>query len=113
MQDWDRQNPSQIITELCGFITILSGTFLLHSTKDMGDNMTSGLSNLLLSRVFSYVLFLTAHTDLYLLCEIDADGYVSLSSPHSGRLTSMTKRPDSSLEESIPLRRIGELLRSP
>ena len=43
-QDWDRQNPSQIITELCGFITILSGTFLLHSTKDMGDNMTSGLS---------------------------------------------------------------------
>lgn len=43
-KDWDRQNPSQILTELCGFITILSGTFLLHSTKDMGDsNMTSSL----------------------------------------------------------------------
>eukprot|EP00249_Psilotum_nudum_P020878 c27882_g3_i5 orf=617-1735(-) len=34
-KDWDRQNPSQIITELCGFITILAGTFLLHTTKDM------------------------------------------------------------------------------
>ncbi|MCO5571513.1 hypothetical protein L7F22_025255 [Adiantum nelumboides] len=49
-KDWDRQNPSQIITELCGFITILSGTFLLHSTKDMGDNgsytgLTSSLSS--------------------------------------------------------------------
>ncbi|KAH7434171.1 hypothetical protein KP509_06G003900 [Ceratopteris richardii] len=43
-KDWDRQNPSQIITELCGFVTILSGTFLLHTTKDMGDNMTSGLN---------------------------------------------------------------------
>ncbi|KAJ9561480.1 hypothetical protein OSB04_006640 [Centaurea solstitialis] len=36
-KDWDRQNPSQIITELCGFVTILSGTFLLHKTKDMVD----------------------------------------------------------------------------
>ncbi|PKI34774.1 hypothetical protein CRG98_044841 [Punica granatum] len=36
-KDWDSQNASQIVTELCGFITILSGTFLLHKTKDMGD----------------------------------------------------------------------------
>lgn len=34
-KDWDRQNPTQIVTELCGFVTILSGTFLLHKTKDM------------------------------------------------------------------------------
>ncbi|XP_047322661.1 probable magnesium transporter NIPA3 isoform X2 [Impatiens glandulifera] len=40
-KDWDRQNPTQIVTEMCGFVTILSGTFLLHKTKDMGD---SGLS---------------------------------------------------------------------
>lgn len=39
LQDWDRQNPTQIITELCGFVTILSGTFLLHKTKDMVDGM--------------------------------------------------------------------------
>ncbi|KAM4117177.1 hypothetical protein ACJW30_02G104500 [Castanea mollissima] len=35
-KDWDSQNASQIATELCGFVTILSGTFLLHKTKDMG-----------------------------------------------------------------------------
>lgn len=39
IQDWDRQNPTQIITEICGFVTILSGTFLLHKTKDMVDGM--------------------------------------------------------------------------
>ncbi|XP_030923868.1 probable magnesium transporter NIPA2 isoform X2 [Quercus lobata] len=36
-KDWDSQNASQIATELCGFVTILSGTFLLHKTKDMGN----------------------------------------------------------------------------
>ncbi|GJM92367.1 hypothetical protein PR202_ga08836 [Eleusine coracana subsp. coracana] len=38
-QDWDRQNPTQIVTEMCGFVTILSGTFLLHKTKDMVDGL--------------------------------------------------------------------------
>ncbi|XP_059286207.1 probable magnesium transporter NIPA2 [Lycium ferocissimum] len=37
-KDWDHQNATQIITELCGFVTILSGTFLLHKTKDMGNS---------------------------------------------------------------------------
>ncbi|KAJ6824890.1 putative magnesium transporter NIPA1 isoform X1 [Iris pallida] len=36
-KDWDTQNASQIATELCGFVTILSGTFLLHKTNDMGN----------------------------------------------------------------------------
>ncbi|XP_061369144.1 probable magnesium transporter NIPA1 [Gastrolobium bilobum] len=36
-KEWDTQNASQIATELCGFVTILSGTFLLHKTKDMGN----------------------------------------------------------------------------
>ncbi|KAL7157341.1 hypothetical protein ABFS83_02G071700 [Erythranthe nasuta] len=36
-KDWDRQNLTQIVTEMCGFVTILSGTFLLHKTKDMAD----------------------------------------------------------------------------
>ncbi|KAK3028251.1 hypothetical protein RJ639_037585 [Escallonia herrerae] len=40
-KDWDRQNPTQIVTEMCGFVTILSGTFLLHKTKDMADGSTS------------------------------------------------------------------------
>lgn len=37
LQEWDTQNASQIATEICGFVTILSGTFLLHKTKDMGN----------------------------------------------------------------------------
>lgn len=36
-KDWDRQTATQIISELCGFITILIGTFLLHATKDHSD----------------------------------------------------------------------------
>ncbi|PIN14462.1 hypothetical protein CDL12_12907 [Handroanthus impetiginosus] len=40
-KEWDSQNASQIITELCGFVTILSGTFLLHKTKDMGGSPTA------------------------------------------------------------------------
>lgn len=43
-KDWDRQNPSQIVTEMCGFVTILSGTFLLHKTKDLGDSSSSVIS---------------------------------------------------------------------
>ncbi|KAL8172573.1 hypothetical protein V2J09_024377 [Rumex salicifolius] len=39
-KDWDGQNAAQIVTELCGFVTILSGTFLLHRTKDMADSMS-------------------------------------------------------------------------
>ncbi|XP_038907003.1 probable magnesium transporter NIPA2 isoform X1 [Benincasa hispida] len=35
-KNWDTQSATQIATEVCGFITILSGTFLLHKTKDMG-----------------------------------------------------------------------------
>ncbi|KAM7486088.1 hypothetical protein LguiA_002097 [Lonicera macranthoides] len=41
-KDWDHQNASQIITQLCGFITILCGTFLLHKTKDMGGSPSPG-----------------------------------------------------------------------
>lgn len=41
IQDWDRQNPTQIVTEICGFVTILSGTFLLHKTKDAVDGVFS------------------------------------------------------------------------
>ena len=38
LQDWASQSGLQIATELCGFVTILSGTFLLHKTKDMGNS---------------------------------------------------------------------------
>jgi glucose uptake protein GlcU len=41
-KDWDRQSGTQIMTELCGFVTILSGTFLLHTTTDMVDGESKG-----------------------------------------------------------------------
>ncbi|KAL8515820.1 hypothetical protein ACS0TY_014500 [Phlomoides rotata] len=37
-KELDTQKVSPIATELCGFVTILSGTFLLHKTKDMGGS---------------------------------------------------------------------------
>ncbi|GER34108.1 hypothetical protein STAS_10292 [Striga asiatica] len=43
-KEWDSQDASQIVTEICGFVTILSGTFLLHKTKDMGGSSTSSPS---------------------------------------------------------------------
>ncbi|KAB1220671.1 Magnesium transporter NIPA2 [Morella rubra] len=43
-EDWDRQNPTQIVTEMCGFVTILSGTFLLHETKDMVEGSSPTFS---------------------------------------------------------------------
>ncbi|KAG5378594.1 hypothetical protein IGI04_026436 [Brassica rapa subsp. trilocularis] len=36
--DWASQSGLKIATQLCGFVTILSGTFLLHKTKDMGNS---------------------------------------------------------------------------
>uniref|UniRef100_A0ACD5UXP9 Uncharacterized protein n=1 Tax=Avena sativa TaxID=4498 RepID=A0ACD5UXP9_AVESA len=36
-KDWDSQNATQIASELCGFVTIVAGTFLLHKTRDMGN----------------------------------------------------------------------------
>ncbi|GLT52222.1 hypothetical protein SLA2020_255740 [Shorea laevis] len=38
-KDWDRQKPTQIFTEICGFVTILSGIFLLHKTKEMVEGI--------------------------------------------------------------------------
>lgn len=57
IQDWDRQNATQIMTEMCGFVTILSGTFLLHKTKDMVEG---GVSDAFFhSLYFSQFNFLT------------------------------------------------------
>lgn len=33
-KDWDGQNVGSITSEICGFIVVLSGTILLHVTKD-------------------------------------------------------------------------------
>ncbi|KAL6564819.1 hypothetical protein OROMI_016269 [Orobanche minor] len=33
-KDWDGQDAGSIISEICAFIVVLSGTILLHTTKD-------------------------------------------------------------------------------
>ncbi|XP_044478888.1 probable magnesium transporter NIPA3 [Mangifera indica] len=33
-KDWDGQSGASIISEICGFVVVLSGTILLHTTKD-------------------------------------------------------------------------------
>ncbi|CAN6678444.1 unnamed protein product [Malus baccata var. baccata] len=48
--DWDRQSPTQVVTEMCGFVTILGGTFLLHRTKDMVDGLPTSMSSVRLSK---------------------------------------------------------------
>ncbi|CAA6667713.1 unnamed protein product [Spirodela intermedia] len=63
-KDWDRQSPTQIVTEMCGFVTILSGTFLLHKTKDMADGMLLSLS---LSLSLMSLLRLYICIDVYIL----------------------------------------------
>ena len=62
IQDWDRQNPTQIVTEICGFITILSGTFLLHKTKDAVD----GVFSLFFVDILSNSLLVPRWNQLYL-----------------------------------------------
>lgn len=43
-KDWEGQSATNVASEICGFITILSGTVLLHATKDSTDARTSGIS---------------------------------------------------------------------
>ncbi|PSS21727.1 Magnesium transporter like [Actinidia chinensis var. chinensis] len=33
-KDWSGQNASSIASEICGFVTVLSGTIILHSTRE-------------------------------------------------------------------------------
>ncbi|CAK9326114.1 unnamed protein product [Citrullus colocynthis] len=49
-KDWDRQSAIQIFTQMCGFVTILAGTFLLHRTKDMVEASTTPSFSMRLSK---------------------------------------------------------------
>ncbi|XP_022136343.1 probable magnesium transporter NIPA6 isoform X1 [Momordica charantia] len=41
-KDWLGQDASTIVSELCGFITVLSGTIILHSTREQPPVSTQG-----------------------------------------------------------------------
>ncbi|XP_047178031.1 probable magnesium transporter NIPA6 [Vigna umbellata] len=37
-KDWSGQDVSSITSEICGFITVLSGTIILHMTREQEDS---------------------------------------------------------------------------
>ncbi|KAK9051931.1 hypothetical protein SSX86_028559 [Deinandra increscens subsp. villosa] len=41
-KDWKDQSVSDIASEICGFITVLSGTIVLHSTREQEPSATPG-----------------------------------------------------------------------
>ncbi|KAJ7967197.1 Protein of unknown function (DUF803) [Quillaja saponaria] len=41
-KDWSGQDISNIASEICGFITVLSGTIILHSTREVESDNTQG-----------------------------------------------------------------------
>lgn len=41
-KDWSGQNVSSIASEICGFITVLSGTIILHSTREQEPRPPQG-----------------------------------------------------------------------
>ncbi|KAJ3671915.1 hypothetical protein LUZ60_007994 [Juncus effusus] len=44
LKEWHMENTTQILTEICGFIVIIAGTFLLHDTKNSDNSPHSELS---------------------------------------------------------------------
>lgn len=42
-QDWSGQSASNIVSVLCGFLTVLSGTMVLHSTRDPDPPPNTGI----------------------------------------------------------------------
>lgn len=43
LQDWSGQDVSSIASEICGFITVLSGTIILHGTKEQEESTRQGI----------------------------------------------------------------------
>lgn len=46
LQDWSGQNVSDIASELCGFITVLSGTVLLHAAREQEMAPAAGMDRM-------------------------------------------------------------------
>ncbi|KAH6780399.1 magnesium transporter [Perilla frutescens var. hirtella] len=53
-KDWSGQSASNIVSVLCGFITVLSGTMVLHNTRDPEKQLTRDYS--VLSPQISWVV---------------------------------------------------------
>ncbi|KAJ6803370.1 putative magnesium transporter NIPA6 [Iris pallida] len=54
-KDWSGQSASNIASEICGFITILSGTTVLHSTRDQDLSSNTDIYTPLSPKIFWHV----------------------------------------------------------
>ncbi|KAG6513341.1 hypothetical protein ZIOFF_023665 [Zingiber officinale] len=55
-KDWSGQNISSIASEICGFITVISGTILLHSTKEQDVFPSTGSMSWVIGGLSQYHL---------------------------------------------------------
>lgn len=86
----DTQSVVQVATEACGFITIVGGTFLLHSTRDLQLNWTDLA---ILTKESSGVMMLSINRSLdssYQEVATDSNGILPMShsqgsSRHAGK----------------------------
>ncbi|XP_027331514.1 probable magnesium transporter NIPA4 isoform X2 [Abrus precatorius] len=83
-KDWDGQSGGTIVSEICGFIVVLSGTIMLHATKDFERSPSfRGMKNLIIP-------LRSAATDLPDYYIISCDLYVEIiagSGPSSPSLS--------------------------
>jgi magnesium transporter len=63
IQDWSGQRASNIASEICGFLTVLAGTIVLHSTREPDQTVLSGRS------MFNFLE--TAMTHICLCCYLN------------------------------------------
>jgi hypothetical protein len=42
-KDWSGQSASKIASEICGFLTVLAGTLVLHSTREPDQTLSADL----------------------------------------------------------------------
>eukprot|EP00249_Psilotum_nudum_P014576 c24896_g1_i1 orf=945-2009(-) len=80
-KDCNHQNPQQIITVLCGFITILAGTFLLYMTRDTGDQGLYLYSGLIASHLSRFIVSKRPEVDGFSVEEIPLRRQESLHGP--------------------------------
>ncbi|KAL5227776.1 hypothetical protein ABZP36_016041 [Zizania latifolia] len=54
-KDWSGQSASKIASEICGFLTVLAGTVVLHSTREPDQTLSSDLYTPLPPKIYWHI----------------------------------------------------------
>ncbi|KAG8081536.1 hypothetical protein GUJ93_ZPchr0178g7184 [Zizania palustris] len=54
-KDWSGQSASKIASEICGFLTVLAGTVVLHSTREPDQTLSSDLYTSLPPKIYWHI----------------------------------------------------------